>query len=92
MHWQSQVIAGAFDFSLYLPANMLLMALLTGAVTGWAAREARGRFLRLPGTRWVLPSLVAMLAVLNVWGRDRLVEITRSKRGGRSRRYCLGAT
>jgi len=36
----SQVIHAFFDFGLYLPANMLLFALVCGAITGRAARLA----------------------------------------------------
>jgi len=42
----SQVIHAAFDYGLYVPANLFLFALLCGAVTGRAAMLARSRWSR----------------------------------------------
>ncbi len=73
-----QAIAVLFDFGLYIPANMLLFALLCGAVSGRAAelakreRSAERRLptilLALPGGRWVTTSLAALLLAANVLG------------------------
>lgn len=58
----SQAIHGFFDFGLYIPANVLLFALLCGAVSGRAAAlagpERWRRFLALPSAA-VLPALLA---------------------------------
>ena len=45
----SQAIHAFFDFGMYLPANMILFALLCGAVTGGAADLPRERSLRRDG-------------------------------------------
>jgi tetratricopeptide (TPR) repeat protein len=64
----SQAIHAAFDFGLYLPANMLLLALVCGAVCGRAARiESRGRASSHWAARWrsrlvVLPPLPPLAA------------------------------
>lgn len=42
----SQAIAAFFDFGLYLPANMLLLAAICGAVCGRAAKKGTGVFCR----------------------------------------------
>lgn len=53
----SAAISSCFDFGLYLPANMLLMALLCGAVTGRAAMIARRRRARHRGAHRAAPAL-----------------------------------
>jgi len=56
----SQAIQACFDFGLYLPANMLLLALVCGAVCGRAARiESRDGSTSNGATRW-LAYLVAL--------------------------------
>ena len=66
----SQAIHGFFDFGMYLPANMILFALLCGAVAGGAADLPRERSLRRDGRfRWLVgnglrvgaPGLVCLL-------------------------------
>jgi O-antigen ligase len=74
-----QAVAGCFDFGLYLPANMLLMALLSGAVSGWAARDVPGRFLKLPSSQRLMPSLAALVAVLTLFGASELWRVHRLK-------------
>lgn len=67
----SQVLQGFVDFGLYIPANMLLFALLCGAVTGAAA--ALGRRLRpaRPIPAWVRYGSCAfglLLVAPTAWG------------------------
>ncbi|HEX4128637.1 MAG TPA: O-antigen ligase family protein [Pirellulales bacterium] len=63
----SQAIHAVGDFGLYLPANLLLFAVLCGALAGRAAmlaletRGARPRVLMLPGGAIVCPALLVLL-------------------------------
>jgi O-antigen ligase/tetratricopeptide (TPR) repeat protein len=61
----SQVVHAAFDFGLYLAANMMLFALLCGAVSAAAAQRIRvgsfSRILVLPGVRGLSTALSALL-------------------------------
>jgi len=66
-----QAVAGAFDFGLYMPANMMLFALLCGAVSGRAAELARRTspgFLGLHRGHLYWPALAALLLVGAVLG------------------------
>ena len=74
----SQAIHAFFDFGLYIPANLLLLALLCGALSGRAAQLARRvgslRILALPGGRRLWTTMAAVFLAVNVWG---LVETRR---------------
>jgi len=67
-----QAVAGAFDFGLYMPANMLLFALLCGAVSGRAAelakRASSSGFFALRRGHLFSPALVGLLLVGAVLG------------------------
>ena len=67
-----QAIAGAFDFGLYIPANLLLFALLCGAVSGRAAELVKKGtspgLLALRRGRFLSPALVALLLTGMVLG------------------------
>ena len=90
----SQAIHAVFDFGLYLPANMLLLALICGAVCGRAARiEGSGWRSSDGSVRW--PVLLVALPPLRPWPPRAawpwpacccwaVVEV--SPRGGQSRR------
>ena len=68
----SQAIHGLFDFGLYIPANVLLFALLCGAVSGRAAELAGPgwwrRFLALPRAAVFPALLAASLLGAVLWG------------------------
>jgi O-antigen ligase/tetratricopeptide (TPR) repeat protein len=51
----SQAVGGALDFGLYIPANMILMALLCGTVAGRAVHVARRQKHAFRGIWWRLP-------------------------------------
>ncbi len=61
-----QAIHGGFDFGLYLPANMLLFATLSGAVAAGSGDKANERT-AVAGTRWGPLTLAAVLTLV-VWG------------------------
>jgi hypothetical protein len=71
----SQAIHGAFDFGLYVPSNMLLMAILCGAIVGGSMELAPSslapttkRHLR-PGTqKWLLAGVSTGLLAAGAWG------------------------
>jgi O-antigen ligase len=77
----SQVVHGAFDFGLYLPANMVLLAIWCGLAISLAIRvspqEKLGR-LALPGSAWLCSGLTAGLvlagvpALLDTWRLSRV--------------------
>ncbi len=67
-----QAIHAFFDFALYIPANMVLFALLCGSISGRAAHLAQNglspRFFALPRTRSLAMLLAASLLVAGFWG------------------------
>lgn len=67
-----QTIHAFFDFGLYIPANMMLFALLCGSISGRAAYLARKglspRLFALPPGRSLATLLVASLLVAGMWG------------------------
>ncbi len=68
----SQVIHAFFDFGLYVPANVLLFALVCGAVCGQAARPAkddrRAGLLALPRMPRLSTLFAGCLLAAAVWG------------------------
>ena len=67
----SQVVAGAFDFGLYMPANMYLLATIFGAVFGrlnwcWSASNVAASPPR--GRIWMKQVSFWLLAVAAAWG------------------------
>lgn len=66
----SQCLHSMFDFGLYLPANMLLFALICGAVSGAscdkAARDGRARLSFVLPSRWMVLVLVGVLGLFGV--------------------------
>ncbi len=73
----SQCVHAGFDFGLYMPANMALLAILTGALSGAAVRLSRQRRNSQPRTRiqtlcglprlHALPVCLAALLAGAVW-------------------------
>jgi O-antigen ligase len=83
----SQAVHGAFDFGLYLPANMVLLAVWCGLAVGLAictAPESRRNRLAVPGSAWLCAGvtgglLVAGLpALLDTWRLGRVELATRA--------------
>lgn len=68
----SQAIHALFDFGLYIPSNVLLFALLCGAISGRAAqlttKRFGARFLALPRARVVPLSAATLLLLASIWG------------------------
>jgi tetratricopeptide (TPR) repeat protein len=68
----SQAIHALFDFGLYIPANMVLFAVLCGAVSGRAAHLAKWRLaprlLALPRFRLVSAVLATSVFAAVLWG------------------------
>lgn len=79
-----QVIAGTFDFGLWLPANLLLMALLGGAIAGRAADLASGKgwSRHLVLTRRPLVCRIISIAFLGAlfWSAAEIAQMTRVDR------------
>jgi len=86
----SQALQSMVDFGLYLPANLLLAAVLCGAATGWATRQpasaCASRGPRLVGSRGLTPGLLVLLVLGTAWawreaqaeaGIDRAVRASR---------------
>ena len=67
-----QTIHAFFDFGLHIPANLMLFALVCGAVSGRAAKLAKRRssagWLPLLRSRYLPMGLVALLLGATVWG------------------------
>lgn len=70
-----QAVASCFDFGLYIPANMLLFALICGAVSGRSAQITRqGRELDHPSPphRYAFVVLALLMLGLGWFGRSEL--------------------
>ncbi|OHB70354.1 MAG: hypothetical protein A2V70_08400 [Planctomycetes bacterium RBG_13_63_9] len=67
----SQATHALFDFGLYIPANMILCALVCGSISGRVAHLARQgsspRVFALPPVRPLATALAALLLVAAVW-------------------------
>ena len=72
----SQAIAGFFDFGLYLPPNLLLMAVLCGAVTQRAASEVLGGGFAVGGKVQVVLVAVFLLALVPATRQVRAIAAT----------------
>jgi len=68
----TQAIHACFDFGLYLPANMILFALLCGSVSARAARHPRRESpatgFALGRVRFLSAAVVVLLLAAGVWG------------------------
>ena len=78
-----QALHGLFDYSLYIPANMLLMALLAGALAGRAADVASqhgwSRYLVLSRPAG-LSTILAMAALVGVlWGGREISRVAETE-------------
>lgn len=79
-----QAIAGAFDFGLWVPANMLLLALLGGAIAGRGAELASGkgwsRYLVLTDRPLACRTITVVLLAALFWATAEIAQVVRVER------------